>query len=344
MSMSAKPVERHEMMAEEWIQFEQNKSMFSKFRILTILLAVIAVVVLIVGIVLIALAAKSEKKDCQDCKETKEEKEPGSSGGQTSTSFCEYSEEAKRIGLQDILLRAKKSYYENNPFQVPTDPEATRDEIKKMYTAYNPKPQYIKNVTDAARELLKEVNETKVDTNKLKPRERKALSQLKHFLKTVFGQPYDMNYYTGHWMMGPTFFCYKQAICNGGRHLSSMLKRLKPENLEDVELIEEKLKSHKEGILQYKKNVMMGKFHGMVYNQEACVGSRNAIRGFYLNIALKNETGLFLILVNNSIIVSRIKWYSSNTEFMTAGYSRLPDSPNSSLNLLLPERAITSFV
>ena len=323
MSTSAKPVERHEMIAEETIQFERNKSMFSKFRILTILLAVIAVVVLIVGIVLIALA-KSEKKDCQDCVERKEEKEPGSSGGHTSTSFCEYSEEAKRIGLQDILLRAKKSYYENNPFQVPTDPEATRDEIKKIYTAYNPKPEYIKQVTDAARKLLKEVNETKLDTNKLKPRERKALSQLKHFVKTVFGQPYDMNYYTGHWMMGPTFFCYKQAICNGGKHLSSMLKRLKPGNLEDVKLIEEKLKSHKEGILQYKENVMMGKFHGMVYNQEACVGSRNAIRGFYLQIALKNETGLFLILINNSIIVSRIERHSPNTEFITADYKLQP--------------------
>ena len=243
--------------------------------------------VLIIGIVLIALASK--KKGCDD--HEKERKHPGRPGEQTLTYFCEYSEEAKRIGLDDILQRAKKSYYKNNPFQTPNDPKATRDEIKKMYTAYNPKPDYIKSVTDAAWKLLKEVNETKVDTKKLKPREAKALSQLKHFLKTVFGQPYDMNYYTGHWMMGPTFFCYKQAICNGGRHLSSMLKRLKPENLEDVELIEEKLKSHKEGILQYKKNVMMGKFHGMVYNQEACVGSANAIRSLNLQIAMKNETG-----------------------------------------------------
>ena len=33
-----------------------------------------------------------------------------------------------------------------------------------------------------------------------------------------------------------------------------MLKKLKPESLEDVKVIEQKLKSHKEGILQYKKN------------------------------------------------------------------------------------------
>ena len=280
--MSGKPDEACGMMAEDNLKYRGNKSStISKSRIIFIVLVVIAVVVLIIGIVLIALASK--KKGCDD--------HPGRPGEQTLTSFCEYSEEAERIGLDDILQRAKKSYYENNPFQTPNDPKATRDEIKKMYTAYNPKPEYIKSVTDAAWKLLKEVNETKVDTKKLKPREAKALSQLKHFLKTVFGQPYDMNYYTGHWMMGPTFFCYKQAICNGGRHLSSMLKRLKPGDLEDVELIEEKLKSHKEGILQYKKNVMMGKFHGMVYNQEACVGSANAIRSLNLQIAMKNETG-----------------------------------------------------
>ena len=43
-------------------------------------------------------------------------------------------------------------------------------------------------------------------------------------------------------------------LCSVGKHLSSMLKKLKPESLEDVKVIEQKLKSHKEGILQYKKN------------------------------------------------------------------------------------------
>ena len=109
-------------------------------------------------------------------------------------------------------------------------------------------------MTDAARKLLKEVNAAEVDTNKLKSRKRKALSQIKHFLKTVFGLPYDMNYYAGHWMMGPTYVCFKHMFCSVGRHLSSMLKKLKPESLEDVKVIEQKLKSHKEGILQYKKN------------------------------------------------------------------------------------------
>jgi len=280
--MADKPGETSQMMAEESLKFGGNKSSLSKGRILLIVLAVIAIIILIVGIVLIALAAK--KKDCDE----KEDKHPGSTGGQISSTFCEYSEEAKRIGLDDIISRVKKSYYENHPFELPNDPDATRDEIKEKYTAYNPTPEYIKQVTDAAWNLLKEVNQTEVDYNKLKPRERKALSQLKHYLKTVFGQPFDMNYYTGHWMMKPS---YPSQIFNIGRHLHGMLKRLKPENLQDVTLLETKLKTHNEGMLRYMENLKMGKSHGMVYSQEACIASRNLMKRIYLNIALKNETG-----------------------------------------------------
>ena len=60
--MSNRPEETSQMMAEEKVKFQGNKSSLSKNKILLILLVVIAVIVLIVGIVLIALAAK--KKDC----------------------------------------------------------------------------------------------------------------------------------------------------------------------------------------------------------------------------------------------------------------------------------------
>ena len=250
--MSGKPDEKSEMMIEDKQEIQGKKSSISKSRILFLILVVIAFVVLIIGIVLIALSFK--KKDCAHNDDGEEKQQAQVSGEQILSSFCEYSEEAKRIGLHDILVRAKKSYYQYNPFLLTSDPDATRDEIKEKYTAYNPKPEHIKQVTDAARKLLKEVNEAEVDTDKLKSRERKALSQIKHFLKTVFGLPYDMNYYAGHWMMGPTYFCFKHMFCSVGKHLSSMLKKLKPESLEDVKVIEQKLKSHKEGILQYKKN------------------------------------------------------------------------------------------
>lgn len=263
------------MTVDETLTFKGSRS---HSKIWLIVLAVIAVIVLIVGIVLIVLAIN--KKDDSD--ET--EKKP------ISLSFCEYSKEAKRIGLDDIISQVKKTYYEKLPFKLPDDPDATRADIKNKYSAYNPTPEYIKSVTDAAWGLLQQVNQTKMDSNKLKPRERKAISQLKHYLKTVFGQPFDMNFYAGDWMMGPTFYC-QQPICNIGKDLKGMLESLKPENLEDVVLIENKMKIHKEGILRYMENLKMGKLHGMVYSQEACVAGRDRLKRIYLNIALKNETG-----------------------------------------------------
>lgn len=274
--MTAGELMTSKMMVEETVVFKGNQS--NKTRIWLIIFALIAVIILIVGIVLIVLAIK-KKEDATDTDE------------HASSSFCEYSEEAKRIGLDDFMKRVKKTYYDKHPFMLPGDPDATREDIKEKYSAYNPTPDYIKEVTDTALNLYKEAKEIKVVSDKLKPRERKALSQLKHYLKTLFGQPFDMNFYAGDWMMGPTFYCSKQTICNVGKHLQGMLDRLKPKNAKDVELIKSKLKTHKEGILRYMENLKMGKIHGMVYSQEACVAGWNGLKRKYLKIALKNETG-----------------------------------------------------
>lgn len=124
------------MMIEDKQEIQRKKSSLSKSRILFLILVVIAFVVLIIGIVLIALSFK--KKDCAQNDDGEEKQQAQVSGEQTLSSFCEYSEEEKRIGLHDILVRAKKSYYEYNPFLLTSDPDATRDEIKEKYTAYNP--------------------------------------------------------------------------------------------------------------------------------------------------------------------------------------------------------------
>ena len=272
------------MTDEVFPTFKGNRSAYSKARILLIIVAIIAVIILIVGIVLIAFAGK---KDC----EGKGNGDSGSTEKQVSSSFCDYSEEANRVDIDGIILRVKKTYYAKLPFKLPDDPDATREDIKKKYSAYNPTPEYIKGVTDAARNLFNDVNEISVNSDKLKSRERKALSQLKHYIKTVFGHPFDMNFYAGDWMLGPTFYCSKQPICEVGQHLQGMLQSLKPENLQDLTMIEDKLKVHKQGILTYMENLKMGKLHGMVYSQEACVSGRNALRRKFLNIAIKNETG-----------------------------------------------------
>jgi len=58
---------------------------------------------------------------------------------------------------------------------------------------YNPDPKKMKIKTDRAKELLQEINSTKLDENKMKPREVKALAQVltgwifsKTFNKMIF--------------------------------------------------------------------------------------------------------------------------------------------------------------
>lgn len=85
---------------------------------------------------------QKERLHCQN-DDGEEKQQAQVSCEQTLSSFCEYSEEAKRIGLHDILLRAKKGYYEYNPFLLTSDPDATRDEIKEKYIAYNQTPEHI---------------------------------------------------------------------------------------------------------------------------------------------------------------------------------------------------------
>ena len=132
--MSGKPDEKSEMMIEDKQEIQGKKSSISKSRILFLILVVIAFVVLIIGIVLIALPFK--KRDCSQNDDGEEKQQAQVSGEQTLSSFCEYSEEAKRIGLHYILVCAKKSYYEYNPSLLTSDPDATRDEFKVKYTAY----------------------------------------------------------------------------------------------------------------------------------------------------------------------------------------------------------------
>lgn len=268
------------MMNEETTAIRRSK----RGRALLIALVVISLTVVVVGIVLIILAV--QRNGSTDMKS-----DQGKSTSQTSTSYCDYSEEATRIGLEAILSRTKKSYYENLPFQLPNDPDVSREKIIDKYTAYNPTPEYIKQVTDAARKLLEDVENMKVDPGRLKTRERKALSQLKHYLKTVFGHPFDMNYYAGDWMMGPTFYC-KQPICNVGKHLHDLLIFLKPQNLQDMKVIEDKLETHREGILRYMENLKLGKMHGMVYSVDACISGQNSLKRKFLNINLKNSSGV----------------------------------------------------
>ena len=283
-----------EMIVSQEVTFGRSK--LSKERAITISLLAVGFVFLLVGIALIAVAASDKKSDEKSGSSSKQGRE-----GETTTtvppitkapsSRCDFSAEAQNIGLAEFLGRVKATYYKLHPYDVPYDPDVTTDRVKTEYVAYDPTPSVIKNRTDTALALLKEISEKEVDTDKLQPRERKALAQVKHYLQHVFGQPYDVNYYAGDWMMGPNLFCW-QEICNHGRAVYNGIGRHhKPFNAEDVKLIESKLKTHKEGILQYIENMKMGVRRGMIRSEEECQAGIDAIKDAYSSTSRYNATG-----------------------------------------------------
>lgn len=253
-----------------------GKSRFSKERVVTISLLAVAFIFMIVGIVLMAVAA-SEKEAL--------------AATMAPSSRCDFSEEAQKSGLAEFLHRVKSTYYKLHPYDVHNDPEVTTDQVKTEYVAYDPTPSAIKNRTVTALELLKEINETQINTDRLNPREKKALAQVKHYLEHAFGQPNGANYFSGDWMMVPNMYCM-QEICDHGNAVSNGIGgHHQPHSIRDVEDIERKLKTHKQSFLQYIKNLKMGVSAGMVRSKEACKVGLDAIKKKYLNISRYNETG-----------------------------------------------------
>lgn len=252
-------------------------------------LCVIAAVLFIVGIVLISLAVT--KIHCPSAQEPSVSKD--------TEDFCDFSEEAKSAGLKEFLDKLKQTYYDlhpwlvyDNPLVRQNDEEAAREFVRKVYTAYDPSPSAIKKRTDTAIALLQEIKGMKVDKNKLKPRERKVVLQVQHFLKLIFGSPYEVNFYAGDWMLGPDIFCYVGSICSTLRTLQNVASYLKPRNLDDMKVLEGKLKTHKSSVETYTDNMRMGVRKGMVRNTKACYSGMYTIGRAYYNISRMNETGL----------------------------------------------------
>ena len=260
----------------------KEKPGLSKEKVIVIVILVLGLILFIVGVALIATAVSKK------CKEVE-----GTEGGtsQQSNPACEFSEEAKRVGLEKFLEEVKATFYKLHPYEIPVDPDVNTERVRNEYYAYDPSPETIKSRTDRALELLKKISDTKIETDLLKPRERKALAQVKHYLKHVFGQPYDVNYYAGDWMLGPNLFCW-QPVCNQGHDIHNALPHLKPKDLADVENLRKKLESHKNGTIRYIKNMKLGVKSGMVRSVEECTAGVNAIKRDYLNISLsENATG-----------------------------------------------------
>ncbi|XP_046857665.1 uncharacterized protein LOC124451075 [Xenia sp. Carnegie-2017] len=199
----------------------------------------VAVILFIICIVLMALLVTKSAKDVSN-----------SENEDSTKSIYVYSDEAQRIKLQNFLQRVQDTYFKYNPHTLTWEPQIRTDELKRRHLPYNATPEYLKEKTDAVLKLLDEINAKNIDENKMTPREVKALEQVKHFLKTIFGAPYNENFYNADWMMGPNHFCW-QAICSIPYHIVSYGSRVTPQSFEDAKEIIEKILSNRHSIMQF---------------------------------------------------------------------------------------------
>jgi hypothetical protein len=267
-------------MLQPGVTYKKKPTWFGRTRVIALIVLVTGVVFLIVGIALIASVKKST------C---------AADSSSDSERFCRFSDEANRIGLGEFIDRVKTTYFKLHKYNVVYDPDVgmnpeSLERVKVEFTPYDPTPSLIKERTDAAWGLLKEINGRSIQIDQLMPRERKAIEQVKHYLKHVFGQPYDVNYYAGDWLLGPNLFCW-QPVCYMGYSIFNALLYLKPTDLQDAQIIKEKLERHETAINQYVSNMRMGVVKGMIRSVDECKAGFNAISRNYLNISLHNETG-----------------------------------------------------
>ena len=127
----------------------------------------------------------------------------------------------------------------------------------------------------------------------LKPREYKALLQVKHYLKYIFAttNPYENNYYSGDWMLGPNLFCW-QPICNLGLDIKNNIGNLKPTKASEVGDVIQHFKDINASVTQYIENLKLGIKTGMVRTVKECHAGIFAVRKKFDDIAEHGGRGM----------------------------------------------------
>ena len=241
------------------------------FLQLAIIVFVLGLILIIIGAVLIAESQRPVRQPPED--------------------GCKASAEADRVGLFTFLKQVEDVYYRLKPYKVGSKPGVTAKEVREIYRAYDPSPSNLKVITDHSLELLREINVSKsIDEDELKPRERRMFVQVKFFLKYIFGSPYEGNFYTGDFLLGPDSFCARQ-VCSMGKDLSAVLPFLKPSSVDDVRFLRDKLKEFNTTIDQYISNLREGVKAGFVRPIEACKAGLDAVRTMYPKLWLQGEEG-----------------------------------------------------
>lgn len=206
---------------------------------------------------------------------------------------CNYSDEAKLVGLDSFLDELVRKYFELVPEKLGSKPGVTVEEIHRNFRPYDPRPSAIKNFTDGVRSLHEtlEVIIGKANGSLLKLRENKAMYVAQQLLRhSVSGGPYNRDYYAGDWMFEPNMYCW-QPICDVLSNLNEVIFYFMPGNLSGIEAIEQLLRKHNETFSQYIENLKLGVATGMVRSKESCTAGIIAMKINYYDIAVKKEFG-----------------------------------------------------
>lgn len=266
------------------VAFLPNKSGKDKprsrtdYHLVKIVLAAIPIILLLALVIVLVILLTRSKSD-----------EPKKNG----LGRCDFSEEAKRVGLDSFLKELVQKYHELMPEKLGSKPGVTPEEIRKYYRPYDPSPSAIKNFTDEVRRLHDRLEEIigKSNGSRMKLRENKAMYVAQHLLRHSFDWgPYERNYYVGDWMFEPNLYCW-QPICYVLSNLESVIFYFKPSDLKGIEQIEELFKKHNETISRYIENLKLGVATGMVRSVESCKAGIHATKRNYYEIAVHNETG-----------------------------------------------------
>ena len=271
-------------MVKTYTEMRGEKQRQRKTLVLATAITLVGIACLITGIILLV------KRNSITCETEKVEEKKEKS--EKKVERCNYSEEAKRCGLDVFLQKVMDTTFELQPFLIANKPNVSAEEIRMKYKAYDPSPSNLKLVTDTAKTLLQELNGKEINEKELKSRERKALAQLKHYLKHVFGTPFDGNYYLGDFLLGPNMFCW-QPICSVGNSLSKSLRFFRPSDTHGLEVLINKLAEVNKTFGTYTDNMRYGVKAGMVRSEEECKAGLDAIKRYHFSISVDGPEGRF---------------------------------------------------
>ena len=117
-----------------------------------IALITFAFLLLIVGIVLIILA---NINSCETSSTTKLD-EPDQGKTVLSDDLCDPSEEARRVNLNEFLIKVQDTYHEVFPEEIAWLPEVTDQIIRNKFKVHDPSPENLRKIWENADSLLKE--------------------------------------------------------------------------------------------------------------------------------------------------------------------------------------------